>query len=457
MNEKVHQRLTLAASITGAALVALDGTILLVAQPEMRRDLHASVAEVQWSSTAYLVAVAAFLVIAGRVGDRYGHLRLLVVGSLGFAAAAAAIAFAPGIGWVIALRGVQGIFGALLQPATLAMLRLVYPADRLGTPIAIRTSAIGLAAAVGPVLGGILIAHFEWRAVFVMNIPIALAIAACAAFLSIPTLSTTHPKQLNLLGSTLLAGTLAILVHTLVRVPGQGWTTTPTLLGWGGCTALAVAFVFHERRAADPIVARAVALSVPVMASMLLLLMTTAGMFGALFVSTFFFQDVVGLGPLDTGMSVLPLTALMVLGAPLANKAARRYGPRLAATIGVGLAICGIAGLSTLVPSHGRVMSHVSLALLGLGFAAIMVTATGTVVGDAPPGHAGVVGGIKQTAMNIGPTIGIAVATNVMLSGLGSTNASMSSALQVLALITALALIPAAFLPRTVNTIAINH
>lgn len=154
MTATVRRRLALLVSVVGAMIVALDGTVLLVAQPSLQRDLGASMTQVQWTSTAYLLAVAALLVIAGRLGDRYGHPRMLFVGVLGFAAASAGIALAPGVGWVIVLRAVQGVFGALLQPTTLALLRLAYPADRLGTPVAIRTSAIGVAAAAGPVLGG---------------------------------------------------------------------------------------------------------------------------------------------------------------------------------------------------------------------------------------------------------------------------------------------------------------
>lgn len=174
----MRQRIPLLVSVAGAMLVALDGTVLTMAQPSLRRDLGAGVAQVQWTSTAYLLAVAAFLVLAGRLGDRYGHTRLLFVGVLGFAAASAGIVFAPGVGWVIALRAAQGVFGALLQPATLALLRLAYPPDRLATAVAVRTGAIGLAAAAGPLLGGLLVARWDWRAVFVINVPVALVIAA---------------------------------------------------------------------------------------------------------------------------------------------------------------------------------------------------------------------------------------------------------------------------------------
>ncbi|WP_405149291.1 MFS transporter [Sphaerisporangium sp. NBC_01403] len=187
MTRTLRRHLALLVSVAGAVIVALDGTALLVAQPSLRRDLGASVVQVQWTSTSYLLAVAGPLVIGGRLGDRYGHPRLMFVGVLGFGAASAGIALAPQAGWVIVLRAVQGVFGALLQPATLALLRLAYPPDRLGTPVAIRTSAIGVAAAAGPVLGGVLVAQMGWRAVFWINVPVALAIAAFTLALRVQT------------------------------------------------------------------------------------------------------------------------------------------------------------------------------------------------------------------------------------------------------------------------------
>ncbi|MYQ48953.1 MFS transporter, partial [Streptomyces sp. SID4985] len=176
----MNRRLTLACSVAGAVLVALDGTVLTVAQPSLQGSLHASYAEVQWTSTAYLLVVAGLLVFAGRLGDRYGQRRMFALGMLGFGAASAAIGFAPGIGWVIGLRVVQGVFGALLQPATLGMLRAAYPPDRLAMPLAVRTSAIGLAAATGPLVGGALATWLGWRSVFFLGVLPALAFGLAA-------------------------------------------------------------------------------------------------------------------------------------------------------------------------------------------------------------------------------------------------------------------------------------
>ncbi|MFE6039910.1 MFS transporter [Streptomyces sp. NPDC056452] len=435
-------------------LVAMDGTVLLVAQPSLGRSLGANLAQVQWASTGYLIAVAALLVVAGRLGDRYGHLRLLVIGVLGFGATSAGIALAPSVGWAIGLRAAQGAFGALMQPATLALLRLAYPADRLGTPIAVRTSAIAVAAGAGPVLGGLLIAHLGWRSVFWINAPIAVAIAGLALAAQ-PPKPGTHPGHrpgpghLDLPGAALLAAAAAVLVHTLAEVPALGWTAPRTLIELAVVAALALLFAQHERRTAHPIVPRAVAGSVPVVASMGILLVTAAALHGALFTATFYLQDTLHLGPLATGLHVLPLTVFMVLGSPAAGLALRRYGPRRCATAGALLVVLGITGLARIGPGTGWPLLGATFALLGAGFATVMVTATGSVAGETPPGYAGVVSGLKQTAMNLGPTLGIAVAAGAAHPS-GPVLAPTALALAALA---ALALFPARLLPGTLTAV----
>ncbi|WP_432009792.1 MFS transporter [Streptomyces cucumeris] len=418
MNTVRRRRLTLVSSITGAVIVALDGTVLTIAQPTLGRDLHATFSEVQWTSTGYLIAVASLLVFAGRLGDRYGHRRIFALGVLGFAATSAGIGLADGIGWVIGLRVAQGVFGALLQPATLGMLRAAYPRDKLGMPIALRTGAIGVAAAAGPLVGGALVAHLGWRAVFFLNVVPALAVGVLALTDRIPE-SRPEPRKeaadhrLDLPGACLLAVALMCLVHTLVAIPETGWTVA-NALGLAVVAAAGGAFVRHERRTASPLVPLSVLRSVPVTSALGVLVAASAAMFGALFLGTYFLQDVLMLDPLGSALSALPGAVMMVLSAPASAMLTRRQGARR--TVVAGMALMALAALlmSGLEKSSSAVAIGGCFLLLGAGFGTVMVTATHVIVHQASVDTAGVAGGLQQTAMNVGPVLGIAVTTTLM-------------------------------------------
>ncbi|WP_330347563.1 MFS transporter [Streptomyces sp. NBC_00582] len=403
----MNRPLTLASSVAGAVVVALDGTVLTVAQPTLRRDLHASLTQVQWTSTGYLVAVAGLLVFAGRLGDRYGHRRTFAVGMLGFGAASAGIAVAPGVGWVVALRVVQGVFGALLQPATLGMLRTSFPPERLRTPIAVRTAAIGVAAAAGPVVGGALATSFGWRSVFLLNVVSALLFGV----LALASREKRRPPvgaPLDLPGALLLAVALAGLVHALVTLPGVTWSAPAALLA-------AVAFVRHERRASAPLLPPDVVRSPAVGGALALLVIASAALNGGLFACVYVLQDGLGLTALRSALLSLPLAVFLIAAAPVSAVLLRRAGAR--AVVTGATAVLG-TGLLVLARAPGEAAFAAGFALVGAGFGTVMVAATHVVVRRAPAEAAGVAGGLQQTAMNVGPVLGVASAT--VLTGLGA-------------------------------------
>ncbi|WP_369250474.1 MFS transporter [Streptomyces sp. R41] len=438
----VHRRITLASSVLGAVIVALDGTVLTVAQPTLQRDLHASFAQVQWTSTGYLIAVASLLVFAGRLGDRYGHQRVFATGILGFGATSAGIGFAPGIGWVIGLRVAQGVFGALLQPATLGMLRAAYPPDRLGMPIALRTSAIGLAAA-GPLVGGALVTHLDWRAVFFLNVVPALVMGALALAVRGPVRRGTPAGGPDVPGACLLALVLAGLVHTLVGIPEAGWTAA-TVLGLVVVTVAGAAFVRHERRTASPLVPSDVLGSAAIGAALGILVAASASMLGTLFVGSYFLQETLGLDPLQTSLRALPGAVMMVLGAPLSAVLLRRFGARPTTLAGMGVLTLGVVVLSRLDEASTAVPIGAGFLLLGAGFGAVMVAATAVVVRHASAESAGVAGGLQQTAMNVGPTLGVAAAATLMTL---TTGVATGPPLTVLATVSATGVLLALRLP----------
>ncbi|WP_109004143.1 MFS transporter [Streptomyces rishiriensis] len=407
----MNRSLTLASSVAGAVIVALDGTVLTVARPALQRDLHASLAQAQWTGTGYLVAVASLLVFAGRLGDRHGHRRVFAVGMLGFGVVSAALAVAPGVGWVIGLRVVQGVFGALSQPATLGMLRASFPPDRLRTPIAVRTAAIGVAAAVGPVVGGALTTQFGWRSVFLVAVAPALLLGA----LALASREETRPSAdgpLDLPGALLLAVALACLVHTLVTLPGLTWSAPVALLA-------GAAFVRHERRSPAPLLpptalgrsGRGNAGSRAAGAALGVLVIASAALNGAVFACVYLLQDGLGLTPLHSALLSLPLAVFLVGAAPAAAVLLRRAGARATLT---GATTALAVGLLVLAGASAPAVFCAGFALVGGGFGATMVAATHVVVREATAESAGVAGGLQQTAMNVGPALGVATATVLM-------------------------------------------
>ncbi|MFI0238694.1 MFS transporter [Streptomyces sp. NPDC016845] len=447
-----HRRVTLAGSVVGAVLVALDGTVLTVARPALQRDLGASLAEAQWTSTGYLIAVASLLVLAGRLGDRYGHRRLFALGMLGFAATSAAIGCAPGIGWVVALRVVQGVCGALLQPATLGMLRAAYPPDRLGMPIALRTSAIGVSAAAGPLIGGVLTAQFGWRSVFFLGVVPAVVIALLVLCVREPEPSpaaetaAARPRGLDPVGAVLLGVALACFVTALVTLPDAGRSAV-TVVTTGGAIAATVCLVRHERRTPDPLLPPSAVASPVVVAALGILLTASAALFGALFVASYFLQDVLGLDAFHTALSMLPAALCMVLAAPLSAVLLRRLGARATTGAGMTLMTVGVFAFGRLDATATALPVGACAFAMGTGFGTVMVTATEVLVRRAAASEAGVAGGLQQTAMNVGPTLGTAVATTLLVSGRDLT-ASMGPTLTVLAVLTCAGAAAAIRLPR---------
>ncbi|MFI6106420.1 MFS transporter [Streptomyces sp. NPDC051310] len=480
MRARRFRLLTLTGSITGASVVALDGTVLTVAQPSLQRDLHASFAQTQWTSTGYLIAVASLLVFAGRLGDRYGHRRIFAVGIIGFGAASAAIGLAPDIAWVIGLRVVQGACGALLQPATLGMLRVAYPPHLISRPLALRTAAIGVAAAAGPVVGGALTTHFGWRAVFFLSVLPAVVVGAAALAVREgyaaqeavrcgpggagadrardgsgsaeggawggpgPAEGDARGRPgrtegggarggrggtgLDLPGACLLAAALGCLVHALVGLPA----TAPWLVAAGVCGA---AFVRHERRTASPLLPPEVTGSRTVTAALAVLLAASAAMFGALFVGTYVLQEIQSMDPLRSSLTALPMAVAMVASATATPALMRRHGPRGTTVTAMAVLALGILLLSRLTAADAASWAvGGGFLLLGTGFGTVMVTATTVLVRRVPAAHAGVAGGLQQTAMNTGPALGIAAAAMLLTlaapgtAGVRATGAGGSSA-----------------------------
>ncbi|MGW0208583.1 tetracenomycin C efflux MFS transporter [Streptomyces sp. NPDC003233] len=407
---------TLLAVAVGVMMVALDSTIVAIANPAIQRDLHASLADVQWITNGYLLALAVSLITAGKLGDRFGHRQTFLIGVAGFAAASAAIGLSDSVAAIVVFRVLQGLFGALMQPSALGLLRVTFPPDKLNMAIGIWSGVVGASTAAGPIIGGLLVQHVSWEAVFFINVPVGLAAVVCGLIILKDARAERAPKSFDVPGIVLLSGAMFCLVWGLIKATAWGWGDTRTL-GFLAASLLAFAgFALRESRATEPLVPLSMFRSVPLSAGTVLMVLMAFSFIGGLFFVTFYLQNVHGMSPVQSGVHLLPLTGMMIVGAPISGAVIGRFGPRLPLVVGMLLTAASLWGMSTLKADSGMGITSLWFVLLGLGLAPVMVGTTDVIVSNAPAELAGVAGGLQQSAMQVGGSLGTAVLGVLMAS-----------------------------------------
>jgi EmrB/QacA subfamily drug resistance transporter len=415
-----HPWLTLITVAVGVMMVALDGTIVAIANPAIQTDLKASLGEVQWITNGYFLALAVSLITAGKLGDRFGHRQTFLVGVAGFALASAAIGLSGSIALVVAFRVLQGLFGALLMPAALGLLRATFPAERLNMAIGIWGMVIGASTAGGPILGGVLVEHVNWESVFFINVPVGVLAVVLGVLILLDHRAENAPRSFDVPGIALLSGAMFCLVWAVIKAPDWGWGAGRTWLFIGGSVVLFAVFALWENKVREPLIPLGLFRSVPLSAGVVLMVLMAIAFMGGLFFVTFYLQNVHGMGPVDAGLHLLPLTGMMIVGSPLAGVLITKLGPRVPLAGGMACTAAAMYGLSTLDTGTSGTVMAVWFALLGLGLAPVMVGATEVIVGNAPLELAGVAGGLQQAAMQVGGSLGTAVLGAVMASKVNS-------------------------------------
>ncbi|MFF0158027.1 MFS transporter [Streptomyces sp. NPDC005263] len=415
-----HPWFTLITVAVGVMMVALDGTIVAIANPAIQSDLKASFADVQWITNGYFLALAVSLITAGKLGDRFGHRQTFLIGVVGFAAASGAIGLSSSIALVVTFRVLQGLFGALLMPAALGLLRATFPAEKLNMAIGIWGMVIGASTAGGPILGGVLVEHVNWQSVFFINVPVGLIAVVLGVLILLDHRAENAPRSFDLLGIGLLSGAMFCLVWALIKAPAWGWGDGKT---WAFVAVSVVGFAlfaFWETKVKEPLIPLALFRSVPLSAGVVLMVLMAIAFMGGLFFVTFYLQNVHGMSPIDAGLHLLPLTGMMIVGSPLAGAMITKLGPRVPLAGGMAATAIAMYGMSTLETGTGSAVMSLWFALLGLGLAPVMVGATEVIVGNAPMELSGVAGGLQQAAMQIGGSLGTAVLGAVMASKVDS-------------------------------------
>ncbi|MFD7259718.1 MFS transporter [Streptomyces sp. NPDC059874] len=416
-----HPWLTLFAVAIGVMMVTLDGTIVAVANPAIQQDLNASLAEVQWITNGYLLALAVSLITAGKLGDRFGHRQTFLIGIAGFALSSAAIGLSTGVELVIGFRVAQGLFGALLMPAALGLLRATFPAEKLNMAIGIWGMVIGASTAAGPIVGGLLVEHVSWQSVFFINVPVGIVALLFGLFILVDHRAANAPRSFDLLGILLLSAAMFSLIWALIKAAEWGWGDSRTLLFLAASVLGFFLFTFWETKVSEPLIPLGMFRSLPLSAGTVLMVLMAFAFMGGLFFVTFYLQNVHGMSPVDSGLHLLPLTGMMIVGSPLAGAAITKVGPRVPLVAGMVATAAACFGMARLTPDTGTLTMSLWFALLGLGLAPVMVGATEVIVGNAPLELSGVAGGLQQAAMQVGGSLGTAVLGAVMASTVGNS------------------------------------
>ena len=399
-------------------IVGLDSTIVNVALPSIGKDLHASVAGLQWTIDGYALVLASFLMLSGATADRIGRRRVFLVGLAIFTAGSGLCSLAPGLGWLIAFRMLQAIGGSMLNPVAMSIITNTFTdKTERARAIGVWGGAYGLSMALGPVVGGLLVDFAGWRGTFWVNIPVGLAAIALTARL-VPESRAPRPRRPDPVGQGLIIVMLGSLAYAIIEGPGLGWHS-PVIMALFAMAAVALTvFVAYEARRAEPVLDPRFFRSAPFAGSVLTAISATAAVGGFLFLATLYLQDVRGMSALQAGLHMLPMATMMALGAVVSSRILARRGARLPMlAAGVGLAVGGVL-LPRLTASSGLAPLAVAFIVFGIGGGVVNAPITYTAVSGMPVSQAGVASGIASTSRQIGQCLGIAVTGSILAANL---------------------------------------
>ncbi len=403
-------RWVVAATVLGTGIAVLDSTVVGIALPSIGRDFHGGVGTLQWVVTGYALTLAAFLLLGGSLGDRYGRKRVFSVGVVWFAVASACCGVAPSAGLLIAARVVQGVGGALLAPASLAILQASFrPEDRART-IGAWSGMSGVAAAAGPLVGGYLIAVGSWRWVFYINLPVAAAVLAITARHVPETRDETSAGRIDTVGAALAVVFLAGLTYGLIEAPTRGWSS-PAVVGSLAVAAVAApAFLVVEHRRAHPMLPLRLFRSRQFSGANAVTFAVYGALGGALFLLPVELQIVKHYSPLESGLALLPLTLVMLTLSARSGQLSVRIGPRLQMTAGPLIVGAGLA-LLTRATNPGSYWTQVfpAVLLFAFGLAVTVAPLTATAMGAAPAEHSGIASAVNNVVARAAGLFAVAV------------------------------------------------
>jgi EmrB/QacA subfamily drug resistance transporter len=408
--------LILAAVCLAAFAINIDTTVVNVALPSLTRQLGASTRDLQWIVDGYNLAFAALVLAAGSLGDRYGRRPALIIGLVGFAMASAAGALCTSPGQLIAARVVMGVCAALIFPTTLSVITNTFTERAArAKAVGIWGAVIGLGVAMGPVTGGLLLAHFSWPAVFVALVPVAL-LAAIAVWRIVPESRDPATPPIDRPGLTMATLAIGALVYTIIEAPTRGWISAASLSGYAVTLVALAAFIVTERRVEHPMLDLTLFRHRAFSAASASVTVAFFALFGFIFLITQYMQFVRGWGALSTGARILPVATSIGVSSVIGTALAGRVGTRRVVVFGLlllGASFLWISQSATFMP-YGTIVAQ--MLLMGTGLGLTSAPATESILSVLPPAKAGVGSAVNDATREAGGTLGVAVVGSVYTS-----------------------------------------
>lgn len=417
-DQAVHDRrwITLGVLCLSLTLIVMDNTILNVAIPSLMKDLNASNSEIQWIIDSYVLVFAGLLLTTGSLSDRYGRKGALQIGLVLFSIGSVSAALSQTTTHLIASRAFMGIGGALIMPSTLSLLTNIFrdPRER-AKAIAVWAAFSGVGAALGPVIGGVLLNHFSWQSVFWVNIPLA-ALALGAGAVLIPRSKAAQHHRLDPAGAFLSIVALASLLFGIIEGPSKGWSSAPVMIGFGVGMLALVAFISWELTVDEPMLDMRLFRNRRFSAANGAITLVFFALFGSMFLMTQYWQLVHGYSPLEAGVRMLPHAATMMVVAPLSARIVERLGTKRVVTTGLSVLTLGLALMSFIKVESSYLHVILIFMVIAAGMGLTMAPATESVMGSLPRDKAGVGSAVNDTTRQVGGALGVAIIGSVVTS-----------------------------------------
>lgn len=405
----VHRGQTLTATVAAAGIVQLPTAAIVVAVPTIHREFGTSIAELQWTVTAFMIPMTALLITAGRIADIFGRRLILLLGTVLFAAGSLLAAVSPGIELLLAGIAIAGIGGALLMPSSMSIITNVFTDARRGFAIGMWGAATELISGVGVLVGGVLTGELDWRWIFWVCIAVAVVIAVLA-LRGIPESSDpTVPRAVDVPGVALSAAGLTTLTLALIQGSTWGWGSAAIVALLVAAVVLFAGFVVNERRSAHPIIDFSFFRRRNFAGATIVIFVLDFSFGALLFFLPLYFSEILGDSPVKVGVLLIPLTGLMVVGSPLGGRIAARTGPRPPIVFGLALMAISVFWISTLDIHTTYADLWIPSALMGLGVGVSLTPMNLAAMNAISRDHAGAASGMLVTLSGLGATLGVAV------------------------------------------------